>query len=133
MPLRGTVTATAPCDAVHLGGVEVFNRGLWGRITVHDNDMLTAQVVCRQLGFPFWTLYVTENGDPSPEPQGPRIRVWARDLTCKGSEARIDECAFPAPGLSADTANPPQTFDRDDLNHFGVVCRQFAMTESDFA
>eukprot|EP00892_Ulva_mutabilis_P003252 jgi/Ulvmu1/1299/UM011_0025.1 len=132
MPLLGTATATAPCDAVHLGGVEIFNRGLWGRITVHNNDMLTAQVVCRQLGFPFWTLYATGTGDPTPAPPGQRFRVWARSVTCTGREARLDECVFPAPGLSADTANPPEDFDRRDTGHFGVVCRQFEMAESDF-
>lgn len=133
VPLIGTATATAACDAVHLGAVEVFNRGLWGRLGIHSNDFLTAQAACRQLGFPFWSIYVTGSSDPVPPPPGsPRILVWARSITCTGLEAQVVDCAFPAGVLSAETGggDPPPfaQFDRTDTAHLAVVCRQFEIT-----
>lgn len=59
MPLNGTSPPTAACDAVHFGGVEIFHDGLWGRICSGDapyDFTLDADVVCRQLGFPFGGL-----------------------------------------------------------------------------
>lgn len=59
MPLNGTTAATALCEDVHIGGVEICRDGPWGRIcndlfyTRAEEFMLDAQVVCRQLGFPF--------------------------------------------------------------------------------
>lgn len=58
---------TAPCDDVHLGGVELFRDGRWGRIcagSFGDNAedfTLDAQVICRQLGFPFGTAMDTSD------------------------------------------------------------------------
>lgn len=60
--LNGTSSNTSVCDAVHFGGVELFHEGHWGRICTGmrfdaaDRFTLDAQVVCRQLGFPFGTL-----------------------------------------------------------------------------
>ena len=62
VPLNGTVAPTAACDEVHFGGVELFFQGRWGRICSgrfglgHNDFTLDAQVVCRQLGFPFGTV-----------------------------------------------------------------------------
>ena len=62
VPLNGTAVATAPCDDVHFGGVELFREGRWGRICSGrfgdepEEFTLDAQVVCRQLGFPFGTV-----------------------------------------------------------------------------
>lgn len=61
VPLNGTATATAACDDVHFGGVELFREGRWGRICSGRGGRtqeftLDAQVVCRQLGFPFGTV-----------------------------------------------------------------------------
>ena len=62
MPLPGTAVPTAVCDDVHFGGVELFREGVWGRICTGPfpsgtaEFTLDAQVVCRQLGFPFGTL-----------------------------------------------------------------------------
>ena len=62
VPLNGTAVPTGPCDDVHFGAVDLFREGVWGRICAGsfggdaDHFTLDAQVVCRQLGFPFGTL-----------------------------------------------------------------------------
>lgn len=61
VPLNATSAATATCDAVHFGSVELFHEGRWGRICNgrgRDDNAFTldAHVVCRQLGFPFGTV-----------------------------------------------------------------------------
>lgn len=115
--LAGTV-ATSPCDDVHFGGVEIFNDGAWGRICFGTFDQfqaftVDAQVVCRQLGFPFGSLNdvfgaedvrdFTDRGrgvtyeDYRLEEKGssPSKLVWATDVVCTGTEERLDECFFP--------------------------------------
>lgn len=66
VPLNGTASATAECDPVHLGGVELFREGRWGRICSGRNlggepeqFTLVTQVVCRQIGFPFGNVMDT--------------------------------------------------------------------------
>ena len=59
VPLNATAVPTAVCDDVHFGGVELFREGIWGRICLNrfggeeEEFTVDAQVVCRQLGFPF--------------------------------------------------------------------------------
>lgn len=76
VPLIGATASTATCDSVHLGGVELFRQGRWGRICTghgradHGRFTLVAPVVCRQLGYPFGTLMNPEavtdiDADPS--------------------------------------------------------------------
>ena len=61
VPLNGTAVPTAVCDDVHFGGVELFREGIWGRICAGrfggapQEFTLDAQVICRQMGFPFGT------------------------------------------------------------------------------
>lgn len=84
VPLFENSTATRLCDDVHLGGVELFRQGRWGAICTgnilgfEDEFTLDAQVVCRQLGFPFGTVmeprapeFIGGNYD---EPEG---TIWA--------------------------------------------------------
>ena len=109
IPLRG-VPPTSACDDVHLGGVEIFNDGRWGRICLESGSVVSAftvdaGVICRQLGFPFGGLLGQEEvsggiasgfayadyvdyGDPGE-------LVWASDVVCSGLEDRLDECLFP--------------------------------------
>ena len=67
MTLNGTTAGTAACDEVHFGGVGMFFQGRWGRIcngrlgSDHDEFTLDAQVICRQLGFPFGTVMNEED------------------------------------------------------------------------
>ena len=58
MPFAETIAPTSQCDDVHFGGVELFLDGRWGRIcdfAEPDEFTLDAQVVCRQLNFPYGT------------------------------------------------------------------------------
>ena len=133
---------TQPCDAVHFGGVEIFNDGQWGRICAEGSDTvdfsIDAKVICKQLGFPFGTLYdVTEVANSTGPPAGsdyvdyvaPGEVVWATDVLCTGKEERLDECFFPEDfgdayeqGLASVQGISCRRQDGDVL---GVVCRQF--------
>lgn len=107
VPLNGTAVATATCDEVHFGGVELFRDGIWGRICVGrfggdpEEFTLDAQVVCRQLGFPFGSVmdegevfgaydYSFDYSSSEPEPT-----VWATEVVCTGKEERLLDCDFP--------------------------------------
>ena len=151
VPLTGITSKTAPCDAVHFGGVEIFNDGQWGRICSgrfsNENALVTldAQVVCRQLGFPFGGLYdvleATRStgfivGSEFEDYSEPADTVFATEVKCTGKEARLDECFFPedfgdAPRPNNDFGPPVEAgvrrgpCRRQDGQTFGVVCRQF--------
>lgn len=105
------------------------------------------QVICRQLGFPFGSLYdVTGFGDLvnadysdyiSSSESG--VIVWATELQCTGTEDRLDQCFFPelfgelAAARGGDYGFPsddetgirrPPCATRDG-RVLGVVCRRF--------
>ena len=91
MPLPGTAVPTAVCDDVHFGGVELFREGVWGRICTGPfprgtaEFTLDAQVVCRQLGFPFGTLMDADEmsgvyDDSTPDNSDPPFTVWASEV-----------------------------------------------------
>eukprot|EP00892_Ulva_mutabilis_P007291 jgi/Ulvmu1/4934/UM204_0006.1 len=106
VPLNGTDVPTAACDDVHFGGVELFREGQWGRICAgrfggeQEDFTLDAQVVCRQLGFPFGTImdereafgvYDYNSYDYDAEP----VITWATEVVCTGKEERLLDCEFP--------------------------------------
>ena len=91
VPLNGTTTATAPCDPVHFGGVEIYHDGRWGRICSDRfgsdpaDFTLDAQVVCRQLGFPYGGVMDAEEVFRAYDGQeynynDPRELVWATEV-----------------------------------------------------
>ena len=91
VPLSGTAVPTAVCDDVHFGSVQLFREGAWGRICagrfgrIPKEFTLDAQVVCRQLGFPFGTLMdageVSGAYDyPSSDYSDPPFTVWASEV-----------------------------------------------------
>ena len=91
MPLPGTAVPTAVCDDVHFGGVELFREGVWGRICTGPipsgtaEFTLDAQVVCRQLGFPFGTPMDADeligvSDDSTPDYSDPLFTVWATEV-----------------------------------------------------
>jgi len=151
IPLRG-VPPTAGCDDVHLGGVEIFNDGRWGRICVDRSDQVSfftidAGVICRQLGFPFGGLLEQEGNNGAAADYGdyddPGELVWASDVVCSGLEDRLDECLFPQefgdnPSGNNRDYSPPvppgggltgfrAVCSRRDGLLLSVVCRRFEM------
>ena len=153
IPLRG-VPPTAACDDVHLGGVEIFNDGRWGRICIDSTNEVSsftidAGVICRQLGFPFGSLL--EQGEVSGgngiadadygDYGEPGELVWASDVVCSGLEDRLVECLFPQefganPSGNGNDYGPPSPpgggltgfragCSRRDGTLLSVACRRF--------
>lgn len=146
VPLPGITSNTAPCEAVHFGAVEIFNEGRWGRICngrssiAEEHFTLDAQVVCRQLGFPFGGLYDVAEAENSTETS---IDSDYGDyfepgdvVICTGKEARLDECFFtqdfgdaPQPtnnsGPQVQAGVRRASCQRQEGQVLGVVCRQF--------
>ena len=89
VPLVDSVP-TAACDDVHFGGVELFWDGRWGRICAGENAgdagdfVLDAQVICRQLGFPFGTVVDQEvllvYYDNGIDDESDLALVWASEV-----------------------------------------------------
>lgn len=136
-PPRGIDTPTQPCDDVHLGGVEFFNEGQWGRICSRSLDSWTldATVICRQLGFPFGGLLDCD--DPSQDGiyiDDSELPTWATIVFCTGLEDRLDQCAFPEDFGNAETDFPVGSgldgpcLDRSVVS---VICRRFPMEGAD--
>lgn len=148
--LSGIIAQTSPCDAVHFGGVEIFNNGQWGRVCsgrfrgTESDFTIDATVICRQLGFPFGSLMDAEDTEDSSfsidgvyydDSNGPGELVWATDVVCTGTEARLDECFFPedfgAAPIDSDSGPAVLTgvsgapCGRRDGRVLGVACRQF--------
>eukprot|EP00892_Ulva_mutabilis_P001910 jgi/Ulvmu1/1171/UM107_0045.1 len=129
--INGTA-ATASCDAVHSGGVEIFHNGAWGRVCSGNfqpriaDFTLVAKVVCTQLGFPFGGLVNSDEvTDSDYSPIGDYVDyldyannevVWATRVTCTGKEASLGDCFFPeafGEGMfdySGPSPAPPFTF-----------------------
>jgi len=87
VPLEDTAVATGECDDVHFGGVELFFQGRWGRICSLSRFLLNraaeftldAQVICRQLGFPFGSVMdQTDLIFEEREVEG--VIVWASEV-----------------------------------------------------
>ena len=90
VPLNGTAVATAVCDDVHFGGVELFRKGVWGRICPGpfgggaEDFTLDAQVICRQLGFPFGSVMdagdISGAYDSSDGYHDAAVTIWATQV-----------------------------------------------------
>eukprot|EP00892_Ulva_mutabilis_P004525 jgi/Ulvmu1/2444/UM135_0004.1 len=106
VPLNGTAVATGACDEVHFGGVELFLQGRWGRICPGrfggdpEEFTLDAQVICKQLGFPFGTVMDEEEVSAAydydySERDRSTVLTWATEVMCTGKEERLLDCMFP--------------------------------------
>lgn len=117
VPLRGTAASTQVCDDVHLGGVELFRSGRWGRICagafISNGRAFTLDVtgVCRQLGFLFGTFMVADaSGSMDYDPPEPPVTVWVTEV-----RPRIDSLHVAVfvnefdsqPGPAGDRYQPP--------------------------
>ncbi|KAJ8348984.1 hypothetical protein SKAU_G00275730, partial [Synaphobranchus kaupii] len=87
------------------GRVEVFHQGLWGTVCMRNWDKTDAGVVCRQLG--------CADAVGAPGFDGRRSGfIWMDDVSCRGSESRLEECRHGGWGGS----NCPNGMDA------GVIC-----------
>jgi len=136
--LEGTDFGTQPCDDVHIGGVEFFNAGRWGRLCILDGGgrfqvadrnawVVDAIVICRQLGFPFGNL--VDAGGQSSGVSSDLPPAWESSsrVFCTGTEERLEDCNFPdSPGDILEEL-PNGCFDDSTLT---VMCRRFPMAGS---
>eukprot|EP00892_Ulva_mutabilis_P002373 jgi/Ulvmu1/12136/UM084_0063.1 len=132
------------CDPLHTGIVEVFHFGEWGALCFddRDDDMLVADVVCRQLGFPHGTpVDPTEaEVDSTPdyyfgpfgpgsgvteESQLPQERFWLSAASCRGTEVRLVDCDL-GPGFRTNNRGCRGAAG----TRFQAACRQFAVSEA---
>lgn len=141
MALSGVDVQTQPCDEVHMGAVEFFNDGRWGQICGPSGQRqgastVDANVVCRQLGFPFGSLMdPDESRFVAIEKPNANPVTWATEVICTGLEERIADCFFPeafgASGGSVSNGLPPavagECRDFGTLTALAVICRTFPL------
>ena len=122
----------SPCDPLYTGILEVFNDGRWGAVCSNGGrDAITADVVCRQLGFPFgnpvngdFVRLGDGDGDPSPTEESDvgSDTVWLFGVTCRGPEQNLSDCLGDYDYFSDGESDT--TCSRRRLH---VACRQFAV------
>ena len=139
VPFPDTDTPTAACDEVHVGGVEIYNRGRWGAVCIGGGDTaqftIDAQVVCRQLGFHSGVMYqIAESirfpydyGDYvfGPEDEVASDFAWASEVVCTGTEARLDECLFTEGSDNTLGGLPAEGLSNSCFRSLAVACTQF--------
>ena len=138
-----------PCDSIHTGTVEIFHAGEWGGICVEAAslripvDLLAADTICRQLGFPHGNVVSSVIPGPTPlfldtyygplddlvesEASG---RVWLNGLQCFGNEGNVLDCRLDPPEFLTDIEECHRDMFRgtvfgDATTRLEVACRQF--------
>ena len=128
------------CDPIHSGFIEVLHSGEWGSICTQDfseysgENNLVADVVCRQLGFPYGNRVNPLNLEDMEEADEPLDRFWLSSVRCRGLEDRLTGCDLGA-GFIGD--NPPSDYSFLDVDSCSdgdhrvtVACRQFPVVEA---
>lgn len=142
------------CDPLHSGAVEIFHDTEWGAICQFStnprsqSNRLEADVVCRQIGFPYATLIdpietATDETYADPGDYGydysfraageyeeggdESARIWFRapDVRCRGTERRLLDCDVPA-----EFGVAPGRCGGDLPVRLHVACRQFPVEEA---
>eukprot|EP00892_Ulva_mutabilis_P011168 jgi/Ulvmu1/8423/UM043_0001.1 len=135
----------SPCDPIYTGFVEIFHLQEWGAICARPNrggvNPQSADVICRQLGFPHGTLVDSSINPPDPgsdyrdpdysfsgyepeEAEEPQERFWLNEISCRGPEDRLTECDL---GQGFRRGNAGCTRQSSRLT---VACRTFAISEA---
>lgn len=125
----------SPCDPLYTGILEVFNEGRWGAVcTFGQSDAIVADVVCRQLGFPFGNpvdgdFAFDDDGTNEPETfdesEIVSDTVWLFGATCRGPEDNLSDCLGDYyDGFSDGTSTRPCT------RRLHIACRQFAVDDA---
>eukprot|EP00892_Ulva_mutabilis_P011625 jgi/Ulvmu1/8835/UM049_0015.1 len=154
VPLPGTTVPTVSCDAVHAGAVELFHAEQWGSIcsdtlaTATEDVALNAQIVCKQLGFPFGTVMDTGEVPATATARlssGDLELVWGTEVICTGQEERLIDCQFTENFASVGFGRRSDFYydgPEEDMGvrancgvggndqRFAVVCRMFPIEES---
>ncbi|XP_055384259.1 probable serine/threonine-protein kinase DDB_G0282963 isoform X1 [Condylostylus longicornis] len=103
------------------GRVEVRINGKWGYICDDKFDIKDANVVCRELGFPFGASEVRANSYYLPTvdmmSSYNNVSFVMDEVDCKGNETSLQECDFKGWGVHDCNA--------DEV--VGVVCKQAVM------
>eukprot|EP00892_Ulva_mutabilis_P012290 jgi/Ulvmu1/9433/UM051_0061.1 len=134
-----------PCDVLHSGIVEIFHLGEWGAICfpLFFKATREADVVCRQLGFPYGSIV-----DPSVNPRDPEPDddfmfpydpdeadeaaqlIWLGLFTCRGPEAAVLDCDIGSGFFGRDFGCPRGRGRVQAPTRFSVACRQFPIVEA---
>ena len=69
----------------HEGRIEILYAGVWGAICNDQFNLVAANVVCRQLGYP-GAVCIAAYGSDSPQ-------IWLDDVRCIGNETSIVQCS----------------------------------------
>lgn len=123
----------SPCDPVYTGFTEIFHSGAWGAVCNSFEADPSADVVCRQLGFPYATPVDSFIARPEPDygnfdsPPFPRFAeeaeeeseiFWLRGVQCGGLEEELSEC---------DLGSGFRAVSGCDQDRLHVACRKFAV------
>ena len=121
----------SPCDPLYTGILEIFNEGRWGAVCTNGGrDAITADVVCRQLGFPFgnpvdgdFARRDDDGTDPDTldESEVMSDPVWLFGVSCRGPEENLSDCLGDYDNFSDGTSDGPCR------RRLHVACRQFAV------
>ncbi|XP_071831062.1 scavenger receptor cysteine-rich type 1 protein M160-like isoform X3 [Apostichopus japonicus] len=85
---NGDVRLSGP-DAPVSGKVEVYFDGEWGTVCDDSWDIMDAQVVCTQLGFPSATAAILGNTDYT---SNWNLNIMLDEVQCTGLETRLSDC-----------------------------------------
>lgn len=128
------------CDPIHSGFIEILNEGEWGSICTNREaendleDLLVADVACRQMGFPHGTRVnpLTATGKSSEDLPGlreaaepPVERYWLSSVACAGTESRLVDCDI-GEGFHQSNAGCMG----NNIHRVHVACRKFPVVEA---
>ena len=129
-----------PCDPLHSGFIEVLHNDEWGSICTQSiredrgENNLVADVVCRQLGFPYGNRVDPLDSEGMEVAEQPLGRFWLSSVRCRGPEDRLTGCDLGQGFLEDDSLSDDSLLDyggcSDGDHRVTVACRQFPVVEA---